>query len=444
MRISCLAASVLAFAGVAVGDVVEDWNACLKEAIRMNGGGPTAMSRTVALMNLAVYDTLMSFDLTHDRYLLTYQREKGTSREAAVAAAARDVLMSQYSNPAIQAMIEAQYDASLGAIGNPTAKAKGIKMGQDIAAAYLAHRAGDGSDDNTPYVPGNNPGDWRPTAPGFNAAHGPNWYKVTPWAMNTGDQFRPPLPPALSSAEYAATYNEVKALGGKVSAIRTEDQVRAGFFWANDVDGTYKPPGHLLHITGEVLDQQGITNMTERARAYAMVSLGMADAAIVAWDAKYATDVDLWRPVTGIQLGDTDGNPDTEADPAWEPLNDFSPPFPAYTSGHATFGAVHASLMATFFGTDNIQFEITSEDPFYAALAGAPPTRSFDSFSDAAWENALSRIYIGVHWGIDATYANMTGNQLGEYISQHYFNVPAPGAAAVFATALVASLRRRR
>ena len=144
----------------------------------------------------------------------------------------------------------------------------------------------------------------------------------------------------------------------------------------------------------------------------------MGDAGVVAWDAKYNTNIDLWRPISAIRLADTDGNSRTAADPDWEPLNPFSPPFPAYISGHATFGAVHAAVMAGYFGTDRMTFTITSEDPFYVGLGGG--SRTFKTFSAAAWENAISRLYLGVHYRFDATDGNRAGTDLGNYVVRNY------------------------
>ncbi|MBM4074343.1 MAG: vanadium-dependent haloperoxidase, partial [Planctomycetes bacterium] len=134
-----------------------------------------------------------------------------------------------------------------------------------------------------------------------------------------------------------------------------------------------------------------------------------------AWDAKYNTNIDLWRPISAIRLADQDGNSKTTADPNWEPLNPFSPPFPAYVSGHATFGATHAAVMAGYFGTDTCTFTITSEDPFYKALGAQAGPRTYKKFSDAAWENAISRLYLGVHYRFDATDGNRTGTAIGRY-----------------------------
>lgn len=197
--------------------------------------------------------------------------------------------------------------------------------------------------------------------------------------MSSGAQFRPPRPGGylsktqmLRSGEYAAQSNEVKQLGKSDSKARTKEQEEIALFWANDLDGTYKPPGQLFEITKTVSAHRGWTSSITPgyyARLFALVALAMGNAAIVAWDAKYSTDLDLWRPETAIQLADTDGNKATSKTADWQPLSRdtskvrFSPPFPAYVSGHATFGAAHAAVMRLYFGTDNVTFTATTRRP---------------------------------------------------------------------------------
>jgi hypothetical protein len=149
------------------------------------------------------------------------------------------------------------------------------------------------------------------------------------------------------------------------------------------------------------------------------VGLAMGDAGVVAWDAKYDTNIDFWRPISGIRHADLDGNPHTVADPNWLPLNSFTPPFPAWISGHSTFAGAWAGVMAEFFGTDNVTFIGTSEDPFYAQLP-SHPDRTFHSFSSAGLEDALSRIYLGVHWRTDCE----DGFSAGQAIGQNFLGTP--------------------
>ncbi|MGH2414910.1 MAG: vanadium-dependent haloperoxidase, partial [Microcystaceae cyanobacterium] len=176
----------------------------------------------------------------------------------------------------------------------------------------------------------------------------------------------------------------------------------------------------LFRMT-QIVSQQRNLNPVENARLFALVGLALGDAAIVAWDAKYSTDIDLWRPESAIRLADTDDNPATEKDESWEPLSKrkdgtrFSPPFPAYISGHATFGATHASIMRHYFGTDNVTFTLDTEDPAVPTLK-----RTFNSFTSAALENARSRIYLGVHFQWDGDHGFLSGTRLGDFVFKKF------------------------
>jgi hypothetical protein len=204
--------------------------------------------------------------------------------------------------------------------------------------------------------------------------------------MTTSSEFRPPGPPALTSTRYAADVNEVKQLGAATNSTRTAEQSMIALFWA-DGAGTETPPGHWNSIAQDVGAAQGNT-LEDNARLFALLNLAMADAAVCAWDAKYAFN--FWRPVTAIRNADTDGNADTEPDTAWRSFI-ATPPFPDYVSGHSTFSGAASVVLATFYGSDNIAFTTGSD-----ALPGVE--RSFTSFSAAAAEAADSRLYGGIHF----------------------------------------------
>jgi membrane-associated phospholipid phosphatase len=315
-------------------------------------------------------------------------------------------------------VLDASYAERLALIPDSQAKDDGIAVGVAAASRMMLERADDGSQKPGPYEFGMNPGDYIPTPPDFNPICNPEWVTVTPFCMPVGTHYRSAGPAGFSnmadlvaSPEYAFQVNLVKELGALNSTTRTEEQTRIAFFWANDVNGTAKPPGQLFDITRVVSDAHALT-LAENARLFALVAMAMGDAGIVAWDMKYGTDIDLWRPISAIIHADIDGNDATEADPDWQSLNPFAPAFPAYTSGHATFAGAHAATMAAFFGRDNITFTIDSEDPFYNNLPVHGP-RTYHSFTEAAIENGLSRIYLGVHYLFDAMDGNATGFALG-------------------------------
>ncbi|HWC26975.1 MAG TPA: vanadium-dependent haloperoxidase [Solirubrobacteraceae bacterium] len=401
-------------------DAVTYWNDVLLDVIRAEGGPPGPISRGGAMMHGAIYDAVNSIVPTHEPYLVSVPAAHGASIEAAVAYAAHDALAAAFPSTTVD-LADALAAALAGVVPQSSVSA-GKAVGRTCAAAMIDHRRDDGADDQTHYVPGSKPGDWRPTRPGAGAAT-PHWPKVKPFCMSSGTQFRPPRPGGflsktemLASAEYAAQFNEVKELGEAASTTRTAEQTQIAKFWANDLDGTYKPPGQLFAITQIVADARAL-DVVENARLFALVALALGDAGICAWDAKYATDLDLWRPETAIRMADQDGNAGTAADAAWEPLSQdgadhFSPPFPAYVSGHATFAAAHAAIMRLYFGTDNVTFTATSEDPNLPAGV----TRTFNSFTEAARENSRSRVYLGVHFQWDGDHGYHAGTALGEHI----------------------------
>lgn len=325
----------------------------------------------------------------------------------------------------------------------------------------LADRFADGSGSTTPYTPASGtPGAWcetftLSTQATRNAATmstpsdavTPNWGNVTPFTLTSGSQFRQTLPGGfstysslLASAYYAAQATEVQSLGKKNSrGARSQDRTEAAWFWANDLNGTYKPPGQLLQHTYEVAmtqpaadssgdaedffaqwSQQGI----RVARLYAAVSLAMADAAIAAWDQKYLTSIDLWRPVDAIQQASTDGNAGTTQDAGWVPLssdtigNPFSPCFPAWVSGHATFGGAWSRAMENEFEDVDFDdpFPVTLSTEDFIALDNDIEERTFDSFAEAGEENAESRIWLGVHYRVDAVGGLATGRSVADHV----------------------------
>ncbi len=440
--------NVLACAGLALAascvahaDVINDWQGQYRQAIREIGGGPGPLSRIGAVMNVAIYDSVQSINHTHQTYRDRLSGYGNASMEAASAAAAHRVLSSLASvNGGLQASYDAMLTNHLNAIADVNARNLGVALGQQIADNLMAFCDTDGWSNEVKYVPTMEPGTWNPTFPDYTPPITPHWGNLRPWTLDTSDQFRPPAAPALDSERYAQEFNQVKELGARNSATRTADQTETAFFWANDMDGTFKPPGQLNSITQAVADDQNLS-LEDKARLFAMVSVSMADAAIVAWDAKYNTDYDMWRPIEGIMRADEDGNDATDADPDWVPLARYTPAFPAYTSGHATFAGAHAGAMQAFFGTDEISFTIGTEDPDAIGVL-----RSFDSFSEAALENALSRVYLGVHWWSDGEYGLESGYSVADWLAANYFlAVPAPGSLlALSGLAGLAVIRRRR
>ncbi len=382
----------------------------------------------MAIVQLAVYDTVNSFSQTHSAYYTDLIAPEGASRDAAIAAAAYTALAGLY--PEQIDFFNAELSAALAEIPDGPAEDMGVDLGQQIAQQILSLRSGDGSTSSSSYVINGQPGHWTPdpSLPYVQTPLGTNWGNVLPFALESADQIYVPPPPALSSAEYAAAFNELKSIGAKDSTTRTAEQTEIGYFWAYDRDGMGPPMIMYLQAARTVAEMQGNT-LEENARLLGLVTLAMADAGVTSWYSKY--EYDFWRPITAIRGGDLDGNPLTTADPDWVPLGapggdgpDFTPPFPAYVSGHSTFGAAAFRTLAHFYGTDNITFSLTSDE-----LPGV--TRTYHSFSQAAEENGMSRIYLGIHWTFDNTRGQQLGNSVADYIATQFL-VPLDGAAVGF------------
>jgi membrane-associated phospholipid phosphatase len=391
--------------GTVAADVVLDWNNTALGAIKTSLFTSVKVSRTLAMVHVAMYDAVNSIEQTHEPFYVWLSAPDGDiSTDAAAAMAAYGVLAGLF--PEQIATLDAALADSLAAIPDGDAKAMGMQLGELVASGVLLIREKDGSDAMVPYTPGTEPGDWRPTPPNYLPAMMPHWADVTPFAMEDGAQFRKTSPPRLSSRSYANAVNQVKAIGAKNSSVRTMEQTMIANFWA-DMPGTETTVGRWNLVAQDVAVAHGNT-LSENARLFALLNVALADAGISAWDFKF--HFNLWRPVTAIREADTDGNKFTDPDPAWEPLL-MTPAFPEYVSAHSTFSAAAAQMLASYFGRNNVTFTI---DPFMMMGMSMEP-RTYTSFSDAALEAGASRIYGGIHY----LFSNVDGLNAGRSISNY-------------------------
>jgi hypothetical protein len=387
----------------ASADVVTSWNSAALAAIRTNNTPPPVASRALAILHVSIYDAVNGISRRHEPYLVESTVQASASEVAAASAAALRVLTTLF--PAQTSQFAALHQTMVQAIKDGPQKRSGLTWGGLVADRILMSRANDGSDAVEPAPVGTGPGVWEPTPPAFAPYLLTQWGHVAPFAMESSEALRPNGPPPLDSAQWAAEYNEVKALGAAVGSTRTADQSQIARFWA-DGAGTETPPGHWNHIAQDVAAAQRNT-IEQNARMFALLNLALADAAICAWDAKYAFN--FWRPVTAIRFGDTDGNDATTADPTWSSFI-ITPPFPDYISGHSTFSGAAARVLGRFYGRDDIAFATGSD-----ALPGV--TRSFAGFAAAAAEAGASRIYGGIHYAS----ANQDGLAAGAAIGDFTF-----------------------
>ena len=405
-------------------DVVIDWNAIALNGIQeygetTSGLPPTLGSRLLAIMSAAVYDTINAFEQTHTSYAVDALAPVGASIEAAAAAAAHRVLVELL--PSQATLFNQQLVRSLIEItDNPVDEAAGVAFGRSVAEQILASRVGDGWDNNTPYMPPDGDYVWRPGPDGTTV--GQNWGKVTPFGIPSVEQFspdgldgRPDTNPEL----YTQEIEEVRLLGGKsntdvTTIVRTDDQTKIAIFWAYDRADTFRPYGQLNQITQEIAVREGNT-LGENARLFAQLHIALADAAIVAWRAKYEEMQPRPDDVIAEGFAAKDGIEATVADPHWKPLLAPTPPFPDYISGHSTFGGAWAGVLTNFFDNPNYEFDAVSQE-----LIGE--IRHYDSFYDAAFDDAISRVYGGIHVReATVTDALPTGLAIGEFIAQNLF-----------------------
>ncbi len=427
----------------AAADPVLTWNTVALDAVRddhgltalKEQGGPLKTARTLAIVQTAVYDAVNSIDRTYTPYLVSIPARPGASIDAAVAYAAHDTLVALY--PSRRATFDRVLADAVDDIPAPAAQA-GAEVGRQTAAAILADRAADGSAAKpaTPYVFGTGPVDWRsdPTGP-QQTAYAPLWGDVKPFTAPDMVPFEPAPPPRPGSDAYRAAYAEVRALGGDgvtTPTARTADQTEAGLFWGYDGQpGLGTPPRLYNQIVARIARDRGNT-VVENARLFALVNMAAMDAGISSWGAKY--DYNYGRPVTVLR-GD-DGDPATAADPTWTPYGapaafggaNFTPPFPSYTSGHATFGGATFETLRRFYGTDNIPFTFTS-DELNGVTRGADGRvrplhpRSFATLTAAEAENAQSRIYLGIHWQFDAAEGMREGRAVADAAADRLLRV---------------------
>jgi len=433
-RLAVLGAAVaLAAPAVAQANEVTKWNEIAVSTINAPTqspltSSPNAASVFVAMVQGAVYGAVNAID-RHGRPYLVDRSYPKASADAAAATAAFRVLDSLFS-ATHHAALQAAYDASLAAIPNGASKDQGIEVGAMAADAMLA----EGHDGRTAIgcIFGSGlPGVWQPLAgpTGAPLCDPAKWVaNGKPFVLKSPSQFRTAGPYSLGSPEYAADFNEVKAIGKIDSATRTDGQTHAAAFWQTN------PAANYNAIARRFADQLGL-GVSDSARLFALMDLSAADALITAWNDKYYWN--FWRPITAIRHGDDDGNSNTDADAGWTPL--FSsgfptspplpasplpiggvggplgtPPYPDHPSGATSYASASMHALASFFGTD--------EMPFFATSGRFPgEQRAFTRFSDLTNEILEARIWAGIHFRNPDVQAANLGREVENYINTQYF-----------------------
>ena len=398
--------------------------------------GPHRASRAIAMVQLAVFEAVNA-KLQSWHSSIGFPSASGdASLDAAIACASHDMLVALY--PPQSAIIDAIYASDLAQMaGSPPAIAAGLALGAQASAAVQAARANDGSDLPEPSIPG----DYQPShAPGtwdvdpvsrIMVALGAKWGLVTPFTLDRAAQFRAPPPPSLDDGDFREAFFHTKMLGGDprqgTATRRTGQQTFVAKFWSYDgTPGLCAPPRLYNQIARQLAAARGIAGLGELARFLAMVNIALADAGISAWETKW--HYKYWRPVTAIRYPGVAGG-----DPTWYPLGaqatntvgpNLTPPFPAYPSGHATFGGALFAVLRAYMPEDTA-FTFVSDEfnglnrDVYGNLRPRRPA-SFSSLTDAETSNAESRIYDGVHWEFDCQAGIAQGRRIGDHVLKHF------------------------
>jgi hypothetical protein len=432
-RLAGLAAVAVGLAGLGVGGAsaappaatdgseVTHWNQLAATTLGAipgpNGGAPPAFQINMGMVHGAVYDAVNAIGpKQHRPYLLNRRAGAKASIDAAVATAAYDVLSHLVSTApeiapfpgraGLLSTLATQYGASLAAIDDNSFEKQGIEIGHAAAAAMIEARVNDGRFGPSQWVPNPAPGHWQPLAGALDPT--PWAGGVTPFLIQSSSQFRSTPPPALDSAQWAAEFNEVKAIGRATGSTRTADQTYIARWWQS-------APVHSWNEVARQLIARNDLDASESARLLALQNLSAADAAINCWNDKY--HFDFWRPWNAIPRALEDGRDDTTPDPTWAAL--LTAPYPGHASGHNCLDGAHVAVLRMFFGDAPTggSFQITS----FAVNPGGPAVRTFDTFSQPLAELIEARIWAGLHFRFEDVAGQQLGRNVANYGAANYF-----------------------
>ncbi len=373
-------------------DVIMDWNA-KADAIGIEKQLPNAPNaRGLAMLHIAMFEAVNAIDRRYAPYKLNLAAERTTSKEAAAASAAYDILVALY--PDQKADLDATLAASLSGIAETEAKSKGIELGKKAAAGIIALRANDSSDKTENYRPYTMPGVYVPTATPIESTSP----ALTPWVMGTGSQFRPGPPPALSSETWTRDLNEIREIGSRNSSKRTAEQTNIGRFWFQTGPRTYNPIVKQIAMARKM-------DVVDCARLFALSSIAGVDAFIAVFDAKYTYN--LWRPVTAIRNADLTSNAATPREESWMPLG-VTPMHPEYPCAHCIVAAAISTVLQSVAGDEVDAISLTSPT--------APGvTRKWTRLQDYSDEVSNARIYAGFHYRFSTEVGKDMGKKIGQF-----------------------------
>jgi len=381
------------------------------------GNAPPLSPLHLAMVHGAIYDAVNAIDGGHQPYLDGLSAPSTASKAAAVAQAAHDVLvgLTPVTLPLVKIRIDDMLTASLGLVDPGSAKTAGITIGAQAAAAMLLARANDGRFDVEPFPTSNDVGTWR-LVPPLNANVFGQFATVTPLTMKRPGQWRTEGPPAITSPEYAAEFNEVKALGAQSESSRTPAQtLLAGFATAN-------PLFYMNKGLRDIATAKGLST-TQQALLFVKTSMASADALIGCWYNKRSSPT--WRPQTAIREALNDGNALTSPDGDWLSLF-ASPGYPDVPSGYNCYTAGVWHSVRLYFGTDRMTFSLTSPGVPANPVAGNPvgvpgSTRNYSRFTGVIRDTVEGRILNGYHFRTADVQGAWLGKKVAQYLDKHYF-----------------------
>ena len=390
-RILLAIALTAAFAGAAHADVIMDWNAKADAIAAEKQVLPAQQSRAMSMLHIAMFEAVNAIERRYAPYKLTLSADRSTSKEAAAAAAAYDVLLAIY--PDQKAVLDTARTASLSGIPETEGKSNGIALGKKAAEGVIAFRASDGIDAQERYRPSTKPGVYVPTIVPLFSTIG----ATTPWVMTSGSQFRPGPPPALDSERWTRDVNEIREIGARNSTVRTAEQTTIGRFWFLVGPRSYNPIVRQAAMAKKM-------DVVDCARLFALTSIAGFDAIVAVFDAKY--QYNFWRPVTAIRNADITQNPATSREESWLPLGD-TPMHPEYPCAHCITSAAISTVLRNVVGDEFGEFSLTSPT--------APGvTRKWTRLQDYSDEVANARIYAGFHYRFSTEVGKDMGTKIGE------------------------------
>lgn len=402
------------------GEIVTIWNKKVIDfAIAEDNLFTLKGVRTTSMMHAAMHDALNAIVPKYAIYAY-----KGDAPDAnpivAVAQAAYDVAINQFPDRKDELDQELTYWLSMVEDGN--LEKEGIRLGKASAAEILKIRKNDTWNEQSEYT-------WHPMAPGVYAEFnehsgtpegfifGAGWSKAKTFLLKSSDHFRSPPPPDINSNAYTKAFNEVKEVGASVSIKRTEDQAHFAMWWKEFVEISLNRLASNLVLKEEI-------DLWTATRSFALLNMTMYDAYVCVFDNKFFYN--HWRPYTAIHWAANDGNPNTEPDTTWNTLHNHTYPFPSYPSAHGSGSGSGMTVLAKTLGFgDDYSFtmvvpEVDSSGPMSDKIKMDPPERSFNSFSEAGLEGAMSRLYLGIHFRYDSEEGNRLGVKIGEYACQNF------------------------